>query len=130
MTITNVKPNSDDARPSAVPPPVPPRGATPAPLVPDDVVDQIVAKADAEGLELLGPGELLTDLTKRILERALDEELTDELGYERSDAAGCGSGNSRNGTSPKTVLTELCPVEFDSPRDCNGSFEPQLISQA
>jgi transposase-like protein len=130
MTMTDLNPNPDDARPSGskLPPPAgAPRTARPDPLVPDEVVDQIMAKADAEGLELLGPGGLLTDLTKRILERALDEELTDELGYERGDPAGRGSGNSRNGTTPKTVLTELGAVDLDIPRDRNGVFEPQLI---
>jgi hypothetical protein len=59
-----------------------------------------MARVKSEGLELLGEGGVLSGLTKVILERALDEELTDDLGYERGDAAGRGSGNSRNGTTP------------------------------
>jgi putative transposase len=95
--------------------------------VPEDVVDRLMAKVDAEGLELLGPEGVLADLTKRVLERALDEELTDELGYERGDPGGRGSGNSRNGTSPKRILTELGPVDLDIPRDRNGEFDPRLV---
>ena len=96
-------------------------------VVPSELVDQVMAKVDAEGLELLGPNGVLAELTKVILERALDEELTGHLGYERGDPAGRGSGNSRNGTTPKTVLTELGPVEVDVPRDRVGSFEPRLV---
>jgi transposase-like protein len=62
-----------------------------------------------------------------VLERALDEELTFELGYERGDPAGRGSGNSRNGTTPKRVFTEIGPVDLDVPRDRNGSFEPIIV---
>ena len=86
-----------------------------------------MAKVHADGLELLGEGGVLTELTKRLLERALDEELTFELGYERGDPAGSGSGNSRNGTTAKRVLTEVGPVDLDVPRDRNGSFEPQIV---
>jgi len=96
-------------------------------VVPDELVDQVMAKVDAEGLELLGADGVLAQLTKRVLERALDDELTVELGYERGDPDGRGSGNSRNGTSPKTVLTEIGAVPLAIPRDRNGSFEPQLI---
>ena len=70
---------------------------------------------------------MLTQLTKIILERALEEERSEHLGYERGDPAGRGSGNSRNGTSPKRVLTELGPVDLDIPRDRAGTFEPQLV---
>jgi putative transposase len=61
------------------------------------------------------------------LERAADEELTDHVGYERGDPAGRGSGNSRNGTTPKTVLTEVGPVHLDMPRDRAGTFEPKIV---
>jgi transposase-like protein len=105
----------------AVMPPAAGRRALP------DVVDELMAKVNGEGLELLGEGGILTQLTKQILERALDEELTDELGYERGDPAGWGSGNSRNGTTPKRVLTEVGPVDLDVPRDRAGSFEPKIV---
>ena len=104
--------------------PRPPAGSG---AVPDELVEQVMAKASAEGLELLGEGGVLAEFTKRILERALDEELTFELGYERGDPAGRGSGNSRNGTSAKRVLTEIGAVDLDVPRDRNGSFEPQIV---
>ena len=123
MTM-NVEPDPDLVSPSAD---APTSSAGPAPIVPEELVDRLMAQVDAEGLELLGPDGVLADLTKRVLERALDEELTDELGYERGDPAGRGSGNSRNGTSPKRVLTELGPVDLDVPRDRNGDFEPRLI---
>ena len=92
-----------------------------------DVVDGLMAKVNAEGLELLGEGGVLTQLTKQLLERALDEELTDHLGYERGDPAGNGSGNSRNGTTPKRVLTEVGAVDLDVPRDRNATFEPAIV---
>lgn len=98
-----------------------------SPLLPAETLDRLMAKVDAEGLELLGPEGVLADLTKAILERALDDELTFELGYERGDPAGRGSGNSRNGTSAKTLLTEIGPVGLDVPRDRNGDFEPRLV---
>jgi transposase-like protein len=95
--------------------------------VPDELVDELMAKVKAEGIELLGDGGLIAQFSKRILERALDEELTDELGYERGDPAGRGSGNSRNGTTPKRVLTEIGAVDLDVPRDRNGAFDPKIV---
>jgi putative transposase len=76
---------------------------------------------------LLGPNGVLAELTKRILERGLAEELSDHLGYEPGDPGGRGSGNNRNGTTPKTVITEGGPVDLDIPRDRNGTFEPKLV---
>jgi hypothetical protein len=70
------------------------------PLVPDDVLNELMDHVDAEGAELLGPEGLLSQVTKAVLERALDEELTDHLGYEKHDPVGRGSGNSRNGMDP------------------------------
>jgi putative transposase len=99
----------------------------PAAAIPDDVVDGLMAKVQAEGLELLGENGVLAQLTKTLLERALDEELTDHLGYERGDPAGRGSGNSRNGATPKRVLTEIGAVDLEVPRDRNGSFEPVIV---
>jgi len=97
------------------------------PLVSDEVLDELMARADAEGTELLGPDGLLSHLTKAVLERALDEELTGHLGYDKHDPAGRGSGNSRNGTSPKVLLTEAGAVDLDVPRDRNGDFEPRIV---
>lgn len=97
------------------------------PLVPDEVLNELMARVDAEGAELLGPDGLLSQVTKAVLERALDEELTDHLGYERHDPAGRGSGNSRNGTTPKTVLTDIGGIDLDVPRDRNGAFSPRIV---
>jgi putative transposase len=104
-----------------------PSPAASAALIDEATLDRLMARVDAEGLELLGPGGVLTDLTKRVLERALDVELTDHLGYERGDPGGRGSGNSRNGTAPKTVWTDAGAVPLDAPRDRNATFEPRLI---
>ncbi|RPE37168.1 mutator family transposase [Kitasatospora cineracea] len=93
----------------------------------DQLIGQLVDRARAEGLNLTGAGGLLQQLTKKILESALEGELTDHLGYEKHDPAGAGSGNSRNGARSKTVLTEVGPVEIDVPRDREGTFEPQIV---
>ncbi len=77
--------------------------------------------------DLLGDEGLFKQLKKALLERALGAELTDHLGYEKGDPAGRGSGNSRNGHSGKTVLTEDGAVELAVPRDRNGSFEPAIV---
>ncbi len=77
--------------------------------------------------DLLGEDGLFKQLKKALLERALGAELTHHLGYEKGDSAGRGTGNNRNGTYPKTVLTEDGPVGLDVPRDRNGSFEPQIV---
>ena len=68
-------------------------------------------------IELNGPDGLLARLQKAVLERALDAELTEHLGYERGDAAGNGSGNSRNGTTPKALHSETGSIDLEVPRD-------------
>jgi putative transposase len=92
-----------------------------------DLAEQLLAQAGSSGRALVGPGGLLTELTQRVLERALDTEMTDHLGYEHGDKTGHGSGNSRNGRTAKTVLTDIGPVEITVPRDRNGSFEPAIV---
>jgi putative transposase len=72
---------------------------------------------------------LLLQVTKTVLERALAEEMTGHLGYEKHDPAGRGSGNNRNGSTPKTVLTDIGAVDLAVPRDRNGSFEPQIVGK-
>jgi putative transposase len=106
-----------------------PDGGKPArrPLVDDELADQLLGKAQAEGVELLGPDGLLSQVTKAVLERALAEEMTGHLGYEKHDPAGRGSGNSRNGTTPKTLLTDIGAVDLAVPRDRDGSFEPKIV---
>ncbi len=93
------------------------------------LLDQLVGQAKERGVRLAGEGGLLQELTKRLLESALDGEITDHLGYEKHDGAGDGSGNSRNGKRTKTVLTDIGPVEIEVPRDRAGSFEPQIVKK-
>ena len=89
---------------------------------------ELVRQAREQGLSLTGPDGLLKQLTKTVLETALNEEMTEHLGYEKHDPAGVGSGNIRNGTRAKTVLTEATgQVEIDVPRDRTGTFEPQIV---
>ena len=93
----------------------------PAPGSDAQLVAMLVERARSEGLQLTGQGGLLQQLTKRVLESALEGEITDHLGYERHDAVGRGSGNSRNGSRAKTVLTDVGPVEVKVPRDTSGT---------
>lgn len=93
------------------------------------LAEQLLAQAKEQGVELIGPNGLLNQLTKNVLETALDAEMTEHVGYEKHDPVGRGSGNSRNGTRPKTVLTEIGPVEIEVPRDTNSSFEPQIVKK-
>jgi putative transposase len=88
---------------------------------------QLVEQARAEGIELVGPGGLLTGLTKTVLETALEAEMSEHLGYDKHDPAGRNGGNSRNGTRSKTVFTEVGPVEIEVPRDREGSFDPVIV---
>ena len=92
-----------------------------------ELVGQLVAQAREQGLQLSGEGGLLQQLTKIVLESALDGEITDHLGYDKHDPAGANSGNSRNGARGKTVLTDVGPVEVTVPRDRQGSFEPTIV---
>lgn len=97
------------------------------PVLDEAFLDELMGRVQAEGLELTGPEGLLNQLTRQVLERALDEELTDHLGYERGDSAGAGSGNSRNGSSPKTLTTEIGQIPLEVPRDRAGSFDPVIV---
>lgn len=93
----------------------------------EQLAEQLLDRADADQAQLLGSDGLLTQLTQRVLNRALDAELAEHLGYEKGDPAGHGSGNNRNGSTSKTVLTGAGAVPVSVPRDRNGSFEPQLV---
>ncbi len=95
-------------------------------LLPDGVVDELLAGAHGED-EIVGPGGLLSQLTKRLVERAMEVELADHLGYEPHLEPPGGTGNARNGSTPKTLMTEHGQVQIDAPRDRNGSFEPQIV---
>jgi transposase-like protein len=92
-----------------------------------ELAEELVARARAEGASLVGPSGLLTDLTKTVLETALEIEMDDHLGYAKHAVEGNNTGNSRNGTRSKTVLTEVGEVEIEVPRDRDGSFEPKIV---
>jgi putative transposase len=94
--------------------------------LPDELVDELLAGAKTEE-EIVGPGGLLSQLTKRLVERAMEVELTDHLGYEPHQEPPGGAGNTRNGSTPKTLTTEHGPVEIRTPRDRQGSFEPKIV---
>lgn len=93
------------------------------------LAQQLVAQAKAAGIDLVGPDALLTGLTKQVLETALDEELTEHLGYPPGEREAKTGTNERNGTRSKTVLTEIGPVQIDVPRDRDGSFEPAIVKK-
>lgn len=101
----------------------------------DEVVDQqqlaeqLLAQAKAQGIDLVGPGGLLNQITKRVLEAALEAEMSEHLGYDKHEYIGRDGGNSRNGVRPKTVLTEIGPVQIDVPRDTDASFDPQIVKK-
>jgi putative transposase len=97
--------------------------------VDEQLIARLAGRAREGGLQLAGEGGLLAQLTKRLVESALEGEITDHLGYDRHDAAGRDGGNSRNGHRSKTVLTEVGPVEIDVPRDRDGSFEPKIVAK-
>src|ERR1700710_2846734 len=97
-------------------------------LLPDEVIDELLAGARTEE-EIAGPGGLLSQLTKRLLERALEVELTDHLGYLPHQEPPGGAGNTRNGSTPKTLITEQGEVGIDAPRDRDGSFQPKIVKK-
>ena len=92
-----------------------------------DWAAELVARARAEGVELTGDNGLLTGLVRQVLQTGLEVEMTDHLGYERHAVEGRGTGNSRNGSTPKTVTTEIGKVGLRVPRDRDASFDPQTV---
>ena len=96
--------------------------------LPDDVVDELLAGARTEE-EIVGPGGLLSQLTKRLVERAMEVEITDHLGYERHQEPPGGAGNTRNGSTPQRLVTEHGEVPIDTPRDRDGSFSPKIVKK-
>jgi transposase-like protein len=99
------------------------------PSADEQVAKELVERARSEGVQLVGPGGLLTDLTKTVLETALEVEMEDHLGYPKHAPAGRDKGNSRNGIRSKRVLSEVGEVAIDVPRDRDGSFEPQIVKK-
>src|SRR5215475_10742361 len=94
-----------------------------------ELARQLAERAQAEGLQLTGPGGLLGKLTKMVVEGALEGELDAHLGYGKHDPAGRDGGNSRNGHRAKTVLTDVGPVEIDVPRDRDASFATKIVAK-
>jgi putative transposase len=92
----------------------------------NELIDELLAGAATEA-KIAGPGGLLAELTKRLVERAMEVELTDHVGYDRHHEPPGGTGNTRNGSTPKTLITEHGPVGIDTPRDRDGSFEPKIV---
>jgi putative transposase len=98
------------------------------PKIRKELLDELLAGYESPE-DLTGPEGLLKRLTGALVERALGAELTDHLGYEPGAPEGSGSGNSRNGTSDKTLVTEQGEIPIEVPRDRNGTFEPQLVKK-
>src|SRR5215207_513659 len=94
----------------------------------DEVIDELLAGASSEE-EIAGPGGLLAQLTRRLVERAMEVELTDHVGYEPHQEPPGGAGNQRNGSSPKTLICEHGKVQIDAPRDRDGSFRPKIVQK-
>ncbi|MEZ0075890.1 hypothetical protein ABH927_005266 [Planotetraspora sp. GP83] len=94
-----------------------------------ELVATLVDQARAEGLELVGENGLLGRLTKLVLESALEGEITDHLGYDKHDRGASQTGNARNGTRTKTVITDVGPVEISVARDRDASFEPKIVAK-
>ena len=92
----------------------------------NEVIDELLAGASTEE-EIAGPGGLLAQLTRRLVERAMEVELTDHVGYEPHQEPPGGAANQRNGSTPKTLITEHGKVPIDAPRDRDGSFAPQIV---
>ncbi|TDD91109.1 IS256 family transposase [Actinomadura darangshiensis] len=88
---------------------------------------ELIEKAKAEGVSLVGPDGLLAGVTRTVLQAALEAEMTDHLGYDKGERPARPTGNHRNGTSAKTVSTEVGPVRVEVPRDRRGEFEPQIV---
>jgi putative transposase len=109
--------------------PSPAGGVALAGLVDDELVARLAGEARAQGVSLAGEGGLLQQLTKRVLEAALEGEMDSHLGSGKHERVGRVAGNARNGRRGKTVLTQAGPVELEVPRDRDGSFTPQIVAK-
>ena len=98
-----------------------------AELVASGALDELFAQIDAGQVELAGDGGFIPGLIKAASERGLQAELTDHLGYEKGDPQAAFFDNSRNGTTPKTVTSQVGDLDLAVPRDRNGTFCPQLV---
>ena len=126
MTVTD---EQQPVIPLGTPSPWPPGGARDIvnEMVDAGLLDELMNRVDRDGVALTGAGGFLPELVKAVLERGMAAELTDHLGYEKGDPAGRGSPNSRNGSTPKTVASEVGDIGVDTPRDRAGRFEPRLV---
>jgi len=93
------------------------------------LLDELLKDYDGNPNSLLGDDGLANKLIGHLMERALEGEMDDHLGYQKHDSSGRGSGNSRNGKSKKTVVGKRGPMEIEVPRDRDSSFEPQLVKK-
>src|SRR6266487_4952745 len=94
----------------------------------NELIDNLL-KNYKKPADLVGENGLLKQLTKQLLERAMAAEMTEHVGYDKHDAAGNNSGNSRNGKSAKTIKGTFGELALETPRDRNGTFEPQIIEK-
>jgi len=92
------------------------------------LIDQLMAEYKKPE-DIIGENGILKQLTKAVLERALQAEMTEHLGYEKHDPVGYNSGNSRNGKSQKKLKGEFGELELETPRDRNASFEPKIVAK-
>ena len=138
-TLVAVEPSEEETALSGLPaafggdrvpllePPVEPPRLTAAEA---ELLRGLVRRTRASGGDLTGPDGLLKQLTKTVIESALEEELVDHLGYDKHAVEGRNRGNSRNGYRPKTVVTDSCgEVTIEVPRDRDGSFEPRIVAK-
>ena len=95
---------------------------------PKELLDELLKNCKTPE-DLLGKNGVLKQLTKELMERMLEAEMTDHLGYDQQTPEGRGSGNSRNGTSAKTIQGDHGEVPLEVSRDRNGEFEPQVIAK-
>jgi putative transposase len=93
------------------------------------LIDKLLAEHGHRPQDIAGENGLLKQLTKALLERAMQAELTDHLGYEKHDPVGYKSGNSRNGKTGKKLKGDFGEIELETPRDRNGTFEPKIIAK-
>lgn len=128
MTVVDVNQDSGETGSFGMPTPDPMTArAAVQQMVDAGLLDDVMARVDGGGLALTGEGGFLPEMIKAVLERGLRAELTDHLGYDKGDPAGRAIPNSRNGTTPKTLATEVGDVPLNVPRDRAGSFEPRLV---
>ena len=113
---------NDEIEPAVLPAEVMPQGASM-----QDFAQALVDQARADGVDLTGEGGLLTGFIRQVLQTGLEVEMSEHLGYEPHAVEGRGSGNSRNGYSPKRVTTEIGQVDISVPRDRAGTFDPVTV---